>query len=201
VWPFRKKVDPIDTFWMWFEERAGLLASHRGKPLGDLVRDLSQELQVVHPGLVVEVDLDPRRLAIGADGNRELFPLVLDVVGRAPSIAGWEIVAFKQAGAVDVVLKLGGHEISTADLWFSTLWHEGKLGLGVFARGCDETNHKLVRHAVTILLDVALGEYIAATSIDGIVMLHVDGDPASAGFRPFREIRSAFTGPGRAVAH
>ena len=58
---------------------------------------LLKHLQAIDPNLYVEVCTTsmPREVVVTAEGRRELFPLVDDIVAVAPHVEGWVFVPLK----------------------------------------------------------------------------------------------------------
>src|SRR5215203_1369275 len=102
MWPF-KKSDPTSAFWKWFHDNSRLLLAMKG-PHEPTMNAITARLHEIHPDLVYEIEVHGalRRFVVSADGNRALFPLVLDIVKQAPAIPGWSIAAFRQPGPMNV---------------------------------------------------------------------------------------------------
>jgi hypothetical protein len=196
MWPFNKKREPVEAFWAWFAEHAEELRA--APPPDATIRAVGEKLQAIHPGLVFEVEVraEPRLFVVSAEGDRELFPIVLDVVRRAPEIAGWRVAAFRQPGPIDVSIKMGPLALGADDIWFTAQREGDRTALVLHVRGADGEHAELIERAVLILLDNALGEYLMATAIGGLDLQPLPADPEAAGLQRFAAIREAL-GPAR----
>lgn len=192
MWPFRKK-DPTNELWSWFRKSGEAFRDpHALDPRA--MQKLARLLSAIENGVVYEfavADGRAHELVISADGRPELFGAVIDIVKAAPALEGWKITAFRQPGPATVSIDMGGSRMSHEDIWFRASSSRGRTDLVLAVRGMTEQNHELLAGAVFILLDNALGEYVAATALGEVSFADLPADPPSAGFRPFIEVSQA----------
>jgi hypothetical protein len=179
----------IVGFWTWFAANATRL---REEPDGDAVCDeITEQLVEVGEGLVGEISRTASRdhatLVVSADGNAELFPAVEAIVAEAPTVAHWEILAFRPPADPNDpgVLEMDGTKLAIADIRFVHSISEGKLELDVFVPGYvddDETIGALC----FIALDHTVGEYRMETRVGGIAWYPIEEAPSAA--RPLVEL-------------
>lgn len=183
---------PIDRFWTWF---AGNSEQFRDAPGNDrrALDELGSLLSEIRDGLVVEFSLTDGRadeVVVSADGKKDLFASVIDVVQAAPPIPGWRVTAFRQPGNPNVTIEMNGIELGANDIWFSAEPSDGKTDLLLLVRGMTEENHQMLAGAVFILLDNALGEFIVETAVGDVNFGPLSGDPEADGLRPLTELRA-----------
>lgn len=191
MWPYRQKVDPIAAFWGWFVAHVHELAAGEANEI--VVRTFESRLRTIHRGLVFDVDrtTDPPSFVVSADDDVRLFPTVIDTVRRAPKVPGWSIVAFRQPGPLDQMVRMGPYEIGAEDVWFRVEAEREMLTLWLFVRGCDDTNFEIFQRACLVLLNAAVGEYALHMVVGTFHLAALPDDPATRGLLPFSEIRRA----------
>lgn len=194
MWPFGKK-DPTVALWSWFRKSGEAFRDpHALDPRA--IEKLGSLLSAIEDGLVFEfvmADGRANELVISADGRPELFGAVIDVVKAAPALEGWKVTAFRQPGPTTVSIEMGGSKMSYEDIWFRSSSSRGRTDLVLAVRGMTEQNHEQLAGAVFILLDNALGEYVAGTSLGEVSFADLPADPPSGGFRPLAEVSLAVT--------
>jgi len=194
MWPFSKK-DPTVALWSWFRRSGEAFRDpHALDPRA--IEKLGSLLAAIEDGLVFEfvmADGRANELVISADGRPELFGAVIDVVKAAPALEGWKVTAFRQPGPTTVSIEMGGSKMSYEDIWFRSSSSRGRTDLVLAVRGMTEQNHEQLAGAVFILLDNALGEFVAGTTLGEVSFADLPADPPSGGFRPLTEVSLAVT--------
>lgn len=194
MWPFSKK-DPTVALWSWFRRSGEAFRDpHALDPRA--IEKLGSLLAAIEDGLVFEfvmADGRANELVISADGRPELFGAVIDVVKAAPALEGWKVTAFRQPGPTTVSIEMGGSKMSYEDIWFRSSSSRGRTDLVLAVRGMTEQNHEQLAGAVFILLDNALGEFVAGTTLGEVSFADLPADPPSGGFRPLAEVSLAVT--------
>jgi hypothetical protein len=191
MWPFKKK-DPTERFWTWFAENCEAFRDPPGDDRRNIDK-LGSLLSEIREGLVVEFSLTGGRaeeIVISADGKKDLFAAVIEVVQAAPPIPGWRVTAFRQPGNPNVTIEMNGMKLGANDIWFSAEPSDGKTDLLLLVRGMTEENHQMLAGAVFVLLDNALGEFIVETALGDVNFGPLSGDPAADGLRPLTELRA-----------
>ncbi len=159
-----------EQFWEWFAEHEAILyeADHNSV---DIFRELNEKLGKVNSGLTFEFSTALRgkikEFCISADGMKEHFPAVIDLVKVAPKFPNWHIKAFRQRMSNDgIVISMGDIDLSYDDIFFRHQHDGGKISLEIYARNFQDENGFI--GAIFILLDALLGEYDVATQISAI---------------------------------
>ena len=107
---------PEHLFWDWFKANSARLmnSEYYGNPIlpyGDpILEELTVELNKVSNGLTFQFsskDIYGREFVVSADGIRQLFSTVIKLVGAAPALPGWKIVAFRQPMSPQFSLDFG----------------------------------------------------------------------------------------------
>ncbi|MDZ4318877.1 MAG: hypothetical protein U1A07_08580 [Phenylobacterium sp.] len=167
-------LDPIEAFWTWIvENRSGIVAEVQSFQTGGAGSDLSisqlgDRLGRIDPGLVHEVgmaDPDTLDVVISAEGITGLFPKVLEVVNRAPTISGLKATPFRQR-APGSSLEVVGQKMTADDVSYVSFREGKRIGLDVFFDvDLDEHARGMVGF---LMLDMTLGEYDVGTALGSI---------------------------------
>jgi hypothetical protein len=120
---FRKE-DPIEKFWKWFQSNEKQLRNFQDNPDKTLTQVLDKVTKIQR-GLSIEFE-PPKANAItvtvSANGDRNLFPIVKEIVAKAPLIDDWTFVSFRQRMRLDqvkgMVIKAQDKEITPGNMKF-----------------------------------------------------------------------------------
>jgi hypothetical protein len=189
-----KRAAPEERFWQWFGENSSRLFAFEADQ-DRVFRDLTAALHKVHEGLTFEfgpVDDNKREFIVSADGIRERFPAVQDLVAAAPAMPQWIVVPFRPPKDIGSVIEYDGHRVGPADVWFRAEADGDRIGLTLYVRGLTDENKRSLGGATFILLDNALGEYAVETRVGFIEWNGLPEDPEAAGLTPFPSIRKVF---------
>jgi hypothetical protein len=186
---FRRR-DPIAVFWQWFvDHREELHDLSPDNP--SLITEVGDRLRTIDQGLVFECTMNEGRaveFVVSADGNVELFPIVMKTVNAAPPIDGWSIQGFRQPGKPDVSIEMGGVTLRAEDLSFLAERDGARVGLTIFVPELTPENHDHLARMTFILLDNSLGEFLVETGV-GFIQL-APGETAPEEAQPFVEVLS-----------
>ncbi len=167
-----KKGDPVEKFWTWFKENEKRLRKFEEGPDRYLNEVLAQARKI-QPGLAIEFEPPTNGLinmTVSADGNRELFPLVKNIVDKAPAVEGWNFIAFRQRMGPELVkemkLKAEDQELDPGKMKFFPILNEGSLDLIIFTKDVTEENDNQIAYGGLLLLDNILGEYDCVTKVN-----------------------------------
>ncbi|RYM32325.1 hypothetical protein ERX46_13660 [Brumimicrobium glaciale] len=169
-----------EKFWNWFSKSQQTFY-HEIENLDvreEIFNDLSNELSKVHQNLVFEFspihENGIREFTISAEGVKELFPFVENLVDKAPEIMNWKFNAFRQRiPGDDLQIKFGDFNIGYSDIYFR--YQDGKygeIGIELNIRGFDESAQ--TQNAIYILLDGLMGEYDITMGLDWIEWVKLD---------------------------
>ncbi|ASS49110.1 MAG: hypothetical protein A3D31_04730 [Candidatus Fluviicola riflensis] len=166
-----KKGDPIDDFWKWFAENEKTFHNFQNNP-NKYLNELLVKSKKIEDGLVIE--LEPLKegyltMTVSADGIIDLFPLVQQIVDKAPPINGWKICAFRQRMPAEkvkqLVLTVQNLELTLCNMRFSPVVTDGSLDIVIYVAGITEENQNQVAYGGLMLVDNILGEYDCATKV------------------------------------
>lgn len=180
VFSLFKKKKKEDEFWIWFSK-------HEQKYFNEIENldireqifvDLSQRLTEIQEDLVFEFspihESGIRELTISADGIKEGFPKVEELILKAPKIANWQFNAFRQRiPGEDFGIQYGDIKMGYSDIFFRYKDGEyGEIGIELNVRGLAEDEQ--CKNAVYILLDSLIGEYDVTMGIKWIEWVDLD---------------------------
>jgi hypothetical protein len=182
-----KAREPVAAFWKWFvEASAGL----RAGDARETMNRISDELKKIDQGVFAEIRIqgEDRTLVITADGNRKLFPIVEEIFAARPTVAGWDIVAFRQRakdGEPALRVEMSGKKLDAENVKFvGKSGGELKLDIDVFMPGF--TNEKDMAQVGYVLLDHVVGEYDMETKIGAITFAPIAKAPDAA--KPLKDL-------------
>lgn len=164
---FKKQKESSD-FWQWLRANTSRIQSGDRKAVGTIPGEISVAFKKFYPSLVWEITpkmTGPWIFSISADGNRDLFDQVRAVTAAAPPISGWEIVAFRQRGSLDVTLDINGQTLDYDDIWCTVEPVGSQARVTLHIRRLAQTSSEQILGASLVLLDNAIGEYDAVMKI------------------------------------
>lgn len=196
--------DKISDFWKWFAANQEQLYSV-SDPSAPIVSETGVHIKLINEGLAYEVTqaaTGKKEIAISADANPELFPLVEQVVSAAPKLDNWRVVAFRQKVPANLLktLSIGAHVqhgnepvtgspdvlVAVKDMRFA-LKPNGDLT--IFMK--DYRKLAPQRDMAIIMLQQAVGEYDFVTKL-GEVSFDTITSANEKISKPFSELGIAF---------
>lgn len=165
----RLKAD-VAPFWAWFAETIAPMGTE-GLDDDGIVARIDAEFSKHYPDLAFELwgpDGDMVDFVISADGQTPLFDEVVDVVRGAPRIPGWRVMAFRPRRSVKARVSAMGHQLSGDQIRYCCEPENGRLRVALFVEDLNEDNWDILCATSCVLLDMALGEFDAATKIAGL---------------------------------
>jgi hypothetical protein len=175
-------------FWSWFEGHAPRFLALRDDPDEAALDDIQEHLHSYCDDLWFEVGgapEGPMEFVISAEGNEAFFRHVQELADAAPSIPGWQIIAFKPPHGFSFVTNYGGLEINPAQCWFLPLKSKqqpGRVALRIGVPGYDEANARKFEAGLHIVVDAGLGELVAGQRVAFIEACDQPVDAEQAGF-------------------
>ena len=130
---------------------------------------IAEQLKVVHSDLVFEISFEKEdnkmTFVISADGDIALFPLVIELCGKAPTYERWNIVAFRpRLKQQNQVIEIDGIKLDYDDVYFTYSTEDDFINLDIYIKGYDQEDNRYI-HTYFILLDSLIGEFDAVTKI------------------------------------
>ncbi|QDA61904.1 hypothetical protein [Hymenobacter jejuensis] len=154
-----------EAFWLWFvENRAEFehLNEATRNEKDEKLNQLLEQLLKIDDGLAVEVSNESqgvRDLVISAEGDKEKFPVVKEIVQTAPFIPGWTVTAFRQRSDDDFTLQYRSLRFTPSDMYFYPIAEGDSLDLIIYSKGLKNHNPDTVAFYGLIAMDNVLGEY------------------------------------------
>lgn len=171
-----------ERFWKWFLKHEMYFFQLEKHNEQLLFAQLSRALRKIDEHLTFELshplDNGQRELVISADGIRPVFPIVIDLIKKAPTHERWMFTAFRQPAPNPICVKIQDVKLTYDNVKFQYEIIEGALGVRFFIENYDPYND-CYEIGVCMLLDALLGEYDATIQIKyvDIVALSNTTDP------------------------
>jgi hypothetical protein len=151
----------IKTFWKWFLEHEELFFYYE-KYQDKLLPIALDHLQEIQGDLVFEVGPEiegKRELIISANGMKEGFSSVIEVVKSSPDMERWTVIPFRQRKEnLDLQIQMNELVLSPEDIFFSYEMQNGKIDLHLYIAGINPEDED-VYQVVLLILDNVIGEY------------------------------------------
>jgi hypothetical protein len=161
----------IDRFWKWFEINQKRIRGFESYP-DQILTEVSDSAKKIQRGLAIEFEPPANGIVvvtISADGDKNLFPIVKTIVQKAPKIAGWSFVAFRQRfpkdKVISLVLKAQNHELNVNKMRFFPVISGDSLDILIFADNVTQENFNQVAYGGLLIVDNILGEYDCVTKV------------------------------------
>jgi len=165
---FSKK-DIQNNFWHWFKTNSDTYFNFELNQDFNFYQ-LKNELNKIHPSLVFEfspiLQDGKREFIISADGIKNVFPIVNELVKKAPKLDRWHIIAFRQPRKEITQIIYNNLIVNFDDVFFRFAKDNGQIALELNIRGFHESAEWT--GAIFILLDNILGEYYTEMSLSRI---------------------------------
>ena len=185
-------------FWNWFQVNHTqflFLTEVDEAEKQRLLDDFLTQLHHYCPHLFFAIGGDPAgkpELIISAEGNRDYFKDVEDLMSIAPTLKDWTLIAFKPAQGFDFKLQYGDILFDPSDLWFLPMVSKSNqkfFGLRIGFNHFDESRRKAFLNGSYLMIDNALGERQAGLDVHHIDVCRLPEDPAEKGFIELRELK------------
>lgn len=184
----------IAQFWSWFLKNEPLLyygTEHKDRR-NEVLQQISQQLKKLNKHLVFELspilDGELKEFIVSADGIKEAFKIVQQLIQYAPKHPNWAFIPFRpRLESDDLSITMGTIDFSYQDLFFRYVQTDKEFGIELNVRNFNQTVWE--KNALFILLDALIGEYDAATEIDWVEWTVLDENEADELF-PFVELRN-----------
>lgn len=184
-------------FWQWFthnHQAYTFLTSIDESVKQELLDNLLSRLHKYCDKLYFEIGGFPdedQELIITAEGNKDYFSKVEELIGDAPGIKGWSFIAFKQPTNDHFKSKWGDIELDTQDMWFIPLESErpSEIGIRVYVPNYDQIrDNESTEPLLLKMIDTIAGEKSFSLEITYIEFESQIGDPEEEGQIPIIEL-------------
>jgi len=167
--------DQEAKFWKWFvsnEARLFAELDHNSPKIESAVDEVHCRLRKIHKSLACEFLLEAAKktLFLSPDGIRAGIPLVESLHAKAPSLARWEIVKFKQRKPdnEDFKIRFADRELTSDAVRYRLTPEEDRVGIELLFAGYEDRFLAVYQKVGFIMLDSMLGEYDVMTKV-GVV--------------------------------
>jgi hypothetical protein len=165
-------------FWDWFVQHEAELFNFDPDLEAERERifdEVASQLRKVDPDLAFEFGPNQpiREFVVSAGGIKRAFPTVASLVDVAPTLARWQVTAFRPRRTPCNVVELQGKRVDPRDVQFSLLDNGKIAGIYLFIPGFQEGDVD-VKQIGYLLLDETLGEYDVESRLGLIKMLPPD---------------------------
>jgi hypothetical protein len=190
-------MDTTSQFWNWFKEnnKAYLFLDSVDEDVQEkLLNDFEVELHKYCDQLFFEIGGSPeedQELIITAEGDKNYFDKVEQLINAASVIEGWKFIAFKPSIPGHFKSKWDDLELDTEDMWFLPLTNDNNpdMGIRVFLK-----NHDLIKDNEVLtpllykMLDTIIGEKSFALDIDYVDTDEQPSNPEEEDLYPILEL-------------
>ena len=191
------------SFWDWFSaksEKLFFFELYQEK----LLPETLIEIQKIHPDLVFEIgpEIDGKRdFIISANGLKEAFPAVIELVRSAPQFDSWNIIPFRQRKKdLDMEVEIEEVMLSPDDVVFDYDYDDNKVNLNIYVEDVDSEDSR-VYHIIFILLDNIIGEYDVEMKIGRIDIYTLDETKSTSHLHPLQELPRIVDNLGKKTIH
>lgn len=190
-------MDTTSQFWNWFKDNNKayvFLNSVDGETKEKLLNDFLEQLHKYCDNIYFEIGGYPdedQELIITAEGDKNYFDQVEELVNAAPKIDGWTFIAFKPPMPDNFESKWDDLELNTENMWFLPLLNGKSRDLGI--RVCF-SNQDLIKDNETLapllhkMLDTIVGEKSFAIDIQYVNTDLLPDDPEEEGLYPILDL-------------
>lgn len=175
-------------FWRWFAENRARFRTMKTPSREELLDEILERLHEIDEGLFFEVS-EPKDgicdFVITAEGRKNLFALVDEVVAAAPSLKEWTFTALRPPLGFGFGIDYGNVHLDPEELWFLPLsaGENGEhFGVRIGIHKLKKRDQEETLNATYILLDTGLGERRSAETIEHVEVVSLPKDPDAAGF-------------------
>lgn len=156
-------------FWEWFSQNEKYIYEELERNVDEIAFLIAEQLKQVNQDLVFEISFEKEEnkmnFVISADGDIELFPLVIELCGIAPVYKRWNIIPFRpRLDQQNQVIDVDGIKLDYDDVFFAYTTQDEYINIDVYIKGYDQEDNRYI-HTYFILLDSLIGEYDAVTKI------------------------------------
>ena len=133
-----------------------------------------------------------QELIITADGNKDYFGFVDELIANAPVIENWQFTAFLQPHELDYTSNFEDVELKPLEMWFLPLNSASQpksIGLRISLPNYDAVKEsEWLEAAVFRVIDTVLGEKAFALDVDHIEISSLASNPEEQGMMELKDL-------------
>lgn len=189
-----QNTEPRDKFWTFIRENKDRIErSHESigsdaEALAKFVTLIGDPLSTCCPGLVHEFGRSADgvfELIISADGLRDNAATVAGLVGAAPKLPGWRVIAFRPRSLRrGLILHYEGRAIDPSKVWYSLQMRVQKPDITLWFETDVEVDRSQLMGPAFILLDMAIGEHDVMMKLGQIDALSIGSGVNRVNLKP-----------------
>lgn len=179
-----------NPFWNWFAETIAPLGVD-GLDDDDIVARIDARFGKMYPDLAFELwgpDDGTVDFVVSADGQTLLFHKVLELVRSAPKMPGWRVLAFRPRRSVKARISAMGHQLSGDQIWYRCEPENGRMRVALFVEDLRADNWDILCATSCVLLDMAVGEFDAATKIAALEHYPLNDETRTLAPKPLAQL-------------
>lgn len=183
--------DRYEAFWQWFETKEDEYFVFE-KNQAKLFDSLDVKLSAIHPNITFifsEAKEGKRDFIVSANGAKEAFLDVRELVRAAPKLKKWEVIAFRPRLNPLVAVAFEGLILEPDDIMVKYNYDkENKLiDLELYIKNYKKNDQRFLG-AAFIMLDNALGESDVGTKIGTLELKKFIQQPGNKNLIPLKEL-------------
>ncbi len=181
------------AFWKWFKTNEARIFEFE-KDRDTVFADLAAEMHKINAGLAFEFGPDNdgvREFVISADGNKAIFPVVISLADKAPSMPKWKIIKFRPRREPMREITFDGKRVFSRQISFTVEADGDKAGITLFMEGYEPSGHNTFGSIGFLYLDNCLGEYDVETKV-GFVQFKRADERTKLSKQPISELAATF---------
>ncbi|MCT2561811.1 hypothetical protein [Chryseobacterium herbae] len=162
-----------EKFWEWFSKNEKHIYENveSEKLQKQIFNDISSQLAKIDQNLVFEFSPirknNIREFSISADGIKESFPSVENLIKSSPKLTNWKFSAFRQRVPNDnYEIQYKEYNIGYDDIFYRYSTSNNEFGIELNIKNYDGSAG--MQDAIYVLLDGLLGEYDVVMNINWI---------------------------------
>jgi hypothetical protein len=185
-----------EEFWNWFKCNSQKFRTFNIPERDVLLDEFEEHLHLYNPNIYFEISEEENginELVITSEGDQNYFDAIELLVGKAPQIRGWKVIAFKPALGFDFIHERGGLEFDPKKIWFlpmTSKQHPKVIGLRVGVKDFREENKEITLIAIWKILDTGIGEKMTAEKIAHVEVCNLPKAPEDEGFIELTDIHN-----------
>ena len=191
-------VTKAEIFWEWFKINnsryfyLNQIVSSEEK--ANLLDDFLEQLHEYCDKLYFEIGgfpNEPQELIISAEGDKDYFHKVEELISKAPKINDWQIIAFKPPMGADFITEYEDIKLNPQKIWFLPLDNKNnptELGLKLYLPNYIPKKEKTFFEGCYQVLDTILGEKSFALDINHVELDKLPMNPEKKGLIELPEL-------------
>jgi hypothetical protein len=154
----------IKEFWDWFSSHENTFRDFNNASAS--LNEILLHSKTISDGLAFEIEPIKNgviNMTVSADGDSNLFPIVQEIVAKAPHLKEWHVFAFRQRISAeqlkDMLIDAKGIKLDPNKMMFYPIVSNDTIDIIIYTEHLNEQNKNEIAYAGLMLIDNILGEY------------------------------------------